>query len=77
MAKKSLTIKEVKDKKTELEIAILKLVQDFEKECGVYASYVHFNRKNDYEERPTKADGPEKRGPVENVDMNMELDLIY
>ncbi len=70
------TIKEVKENKIELELAVLKLIQDFESANGVFAGYINVNRKHretDYDE-PEK---PEKKGPVENVEISMDLDLIY
>jgi len=76
MAKKSMTIKDVKDKKTKLELDILKMVQDFEKECEVYASYISLDRKRDKETYPEEV-SPAKKGPVINVDISMDLDLIY
>lgn len=76
MTNKNVTIKDVKDKKTKLELDILKMIQDFEKECGVYASYISLRRKKDKETYPEEV-SPTKRGPVANVDINMDLDLIY
>ena len=76
MTKKNITIKDVKDKKAKLELDILKMVQDFEKECGVYASYVSLKRKRDKETYPEEV-SPTKKGPVINVDVNMDLDIMY
>jgi hypothetical protein len=72
---KKLTIEDVKKKKIELEGAILKLVQGFEKECGVRASYISMDRKRDNETAPEPV--AERSGPVENVEVRMELDLVY
>ena len=76
---KSLTIEEVKKKKIALESAILKLVQAFEDEVGSFVSYIDFQRK------PTKSSQdklasvpmpePEKRGPIENINVDMRFDL--
>jgi hypothetical protein len=75
---KKLTIEDVKKKKVELESNILKLVNEFEDECGVKATYINIDRKRN---KSTTVEMPEpcepNRGPVENVDVNMELDLIY
>ena len=72
---KKLTIEDVKKKKIELEGAILKLVQEFEKECGVRANHIDINRKRDKEIAIEPV--AERSGPVENVDVRMELDLVY
>ena len=75
---KKLTIEDVKKKKIELESNILKSINEFEDNCGVYCSYINIKRKVDDESKVVEApDGPTKKGPVENVDVNMELDLIY
>jgi hypothetical protein len=73
---KKLTILDVKKKKVELETNILKLINDFESECGVRTTYVNISRKREKENR-TVAECEPAKGPVENVDVNMELDLIY
>lgn len=74
---KKLTIADVKKKKIELESNILKLINGFEKECGVRATYINFNRKKGKETASIPEPCEPERGPVENVDVNMELDLIY
>jgi hypothetical protein len=77
---KKLTILDVKKKKIELETSILKLVNDFEEECGVYcSSYINMDRGRDdsTEVCCEKPAGPEKKGPIKNVDIRMDLDLIY
>lgn len=76
MPKKNLTIEEVKKAKIELEQAVLEMVQDFEKTCGVKISYINIDRKRD--ERETVPEpAVERTGPVVNVTASMELDLIY
>jgi len=76
MAKKSATIEDVKKAKIGLEKQILDLAKSFEKDYGVKVSYVHFNRKRDEDNMsaPVKESKP---GPIVNVDVNMDLDLIY
>jgi hypothetical protein len=73
---KSPTIKEVKKAKIELESAIMKLMQDFEDTNGVFVGYINVQRKHDDRDY-AEPERPEKRGPINNVDVNMDLDLIY
>lgn len=78
MAKKNMTIVEVKKRKIKLEQDILALVNDFEKETGVFAGYINFQR--DYDEDsmgPVKERKMEKKKPVKNVEVSMDLDFIY
>lgn len=76
---KALTIDEVKKKKIDLESQILKLVQAYEKETGSYVSYISFERKptKSAEDRLAKTcmPEPERRGPVENINVEMRFDL--
>ena len=76
---KALTIDEVKKKKIDLESGILKLVQAYEKETGAFVSYINFERKKTVKEDDRLAKTimaePEKRGPVENVNVEMRFDL--
>ena len=78
MAHKSMTIDDVKKRKIQLEKDILKMLQDFEKDTKVYVSYTNFKRKND-RDMETAVDVPTspKRGPLVNVTVEMDLDLIY
>jgi len=74
MPKKGLTVEEVKKAKIQMEKDVLKLVTDFEKENGVYISYVSLERRRD----ETVPEAKEvERGPIINVDASMELDLVY
>jgi len=76
---KSLTIDEIKKKKIALESAILKLAQAYEEETGSFVSYIEFERK------PTKTKEdklaqtcmpePERKGPIENINVSMRFDL--
>jgi hypothetical protein len=73
--KKKITIEDVKKRKIQLESDILELLQGFEKETGVRASYMTIERKGDHEKiaEPTV----ERSGPINNVDVSMELNLLY
>jgi len=77
----SLTIDQVKEKKIELEGAILKLVQDYEKETGTFVSWIEFERKITKEESDRLAGchcatpEPERKGPVSNINVSMRFDL--
>jgi len=71
MAKKSATIEDVKKAKIGLEKQILDLAKSFEKDYGVKVSYISLDRKNDEDEIK------EEQGPISNVDISMDLDLIY
>jgi len=74
----SLTIDDVKKKKITLEGAILKLVQEFEKETDSFVSYINFERKISKNEKDTlhgATPEPERQGPVKNVDVNLRFDL--
>uniref|UniRef100_A0A6M3J9X8 Uncharacterized protein n=1 Tax=viral metagenome TaxID=1070528 RepID=A0A6M3J9X8_9ZZZZ len=74
MAKKSMTIDEVKKRKIQLEKDVLKLLQEFETETGVRTGYINFDRgETDDVPVPTRGN----TGKLRNVDINMELDLIY
>jgi len=72
MPKKNLTIEEVKKAKIQLEKDILKLVKDFESDNGVRITYVSLDRKGD-----TETPAELERGPIVDVNANMELDLVY
>ena len=75
MPKKSMTVEDVKKAKIELEKSILKMVNAFEKDTSVRITYISLDRKRDVKEMAEPV--PERRGPVVNVDANMELDLVY
>lgn len=74
-----LTIAQVKEKKLELEAAILDLVREFEEETGVRLSYMDFQRENlnRKSSAPVELEDPYEPGPIINVDARMNLDLIY
>lgn len=71
---KSPTIDEVKKAKIKLEKTILEALQGFEKEYGVRIDYLNLQRPSDEDIPEAKS---ERRGPLKNVEANMELDLIY
>jgi hypothetical protein len=72
-----LTIKQVKEKKIELEEAITKLMKDFEKETGTRLGYVSIERKRDKKEKQAMPESfnPKKREIV-TVEVNMDIDLV-
>ncbi len=75
----ALTIEDIKKKKIELESAILKLVQEYESETGSYVSYINFEREKTKSKEDRLANTimpePERRGPIENVNVEMRFDL--
>lgn len=74
----SLTVEEIKKKKIELESAILKLVQEYEKETDTFVSYISFERRLSKEDKKyVESPLPEvnKDGPVENINVDMRFDL--
>uniref|UniRef100_A0A6M3X6F8 Uncharacterized protein n=1 Tax=viral metagenome TaxID=1070528 RepID=A0A6M3X6F8_9ZZZZ len=76
MAKKSMTIDEVKKAKIKVESDILKMIKDFENETKVKISHISLDR--DYgEDAPIAEPSRGKPGAIKNVDLNMELDLLY
>ena len=75
MAKKGYTIEEVKKAKIELEKQMLTLAKDFEKTYGVRVSYIGIDRKRDEDMAPKVSN--EKPGPIVDVSVNMDLDLVY
>ena len=79
MAKKDVTIEGVKKAKAELETAVTKLLQDFEKDYGVKLGYLDVRRKRDKNDidiaLPCEPSEYNKK-PIETVDINMNLDLF-
>ncbi len=74
----ALTIDEIKKMKIKLESDILKLVQAYEKETKSFVSYINFERKVDTNSKKTDVcclPEPSRRGPVENVTVEMRFDL--
>ncbi len=79
MAKKNVTIEDVKKAKITIETEITKKMQDFEKTYGVKLGYINIKRKRDKKDKeaiPIDA-STRKEMPIETVDINMDLDLIY
>jgi hypothetical protein len=66
---KSITVKEVKQKKIDFEETILKMVQDFESDTDTHVDNIWFNRSDDDEafEEPT--------GKIKNVEISLRFDL--
>jgi len=80
MAKKSLTIEDVKKAKIDLESAIAKLMQDFESTNGIKLGYLDVKRERKKSKGETKVmEEPYEphKGKIETVEINMELDLMY
>jgi len=82
MPKKGMTIIEVKEKKIQLEKDILVLLKKYESDTGVYVNYMNLERKRNKDEG--RLDEPEtasskrsKPKELVNVNVDMELDLIY
>lgn len=78
MAKKSMTIEEVKKAKIKLESEILKLMQEFENSTGVKLGYIDTQRKAKGNKLETAPEPYEPyKGKISNVNIGMELDAIY
>lgn len=73
---KNMTIQKVKERKAEMEEKILELVKAFEQDTGVFASHINFVREHNSSDilEPEKV---EKNRSVKEVEVNMDLDLIY
>ncbi len=77
--KKGMTIEKVKEMKIGLETEIMKLLKDFESETGVYTGYLNIEREQeevDIKEAPIMQTSTKEKDII-NVDVNMELDLIF
>jgi len=70
MAVESATIEEVKKARIVLERQILSQVKAFEKKYRLKVSYISLDRKGD---EPIEED----RGPLVDINVNMELDVLY
>lgn len=70
MAGEASTIEEVKKARITLEKQIFDQVKAFEKKYRLKVSYINLDRKGDEKFE-------EKRGPITNVNVNMELDVLY
>ena len=76
MAKKNVTIEEMKEVKSDMELEILEIFQDFEKKYNTFIRYINFDRKevkskgkDDYVEQ--------SKGKLIDVTINMDIiDLI-
>lgn len=72
---KGMTVKEVKDKRTELEAEIMKLVEAFQEETGVRVSYIDMKWKYQGDEMKSVPESPEKR-ELKDVSVNLDFDAI-
>lgn len=79
MTKSNMTIDEVKKAKIKLEKDVLELLKTFESETGVYTSYMNFRRKEDKDtlNGVQSVEDNVKRGPLVDISINMDLDLVY
>jgi hypothetical protein len=75
MAKGSMTIAEVKKAKADLELEILKMVKAFEKDSGTKVNYLNFKRDYPEEEYPEPIQT--KDYPIKDVEISLDLDLVY
>jgi len=73
---KNMTILEVKKRKADLEETILGLVRTFEKDTGVFASHISFEREHNSADI-LESEKVEKNRSLKEVAVNMDLDLIY
>ena len=71
MAGEAITIEEAKKARIALEKQIFDLIKAFEKKYKIKSSYISLDRKGD--EEPID----EERGPLNNVNVSMELDVLY
>lgn len=69
----ALTIPEIKDRKKELDEAILSLVSGFEDETGLRVSYVSLNREED---RVPYSESEYSKLPLKAVSAEVNLDLL-
>lgn len=77
MAKKSLTIEEIKNRKSEVEKDILKMLRDFEKETETMISYVstQIDRGDDSWDIEKSGKPGKKRKSKGLLDFTLELNL--
>lgn len=75
MADKKLTIADVKKMKVDLEAEILKMIKAFEKDTGVKVTYL--NVKRDYPDEKYPDVVETKNYPIKDIELNVDLDLVY
>ena len=73
---KEMTIKEVKKSKADLELKLIDMFKEFEKETGLKVTYMDVQRKKSKKDMAEVSYEPNK-GPIENVEVSVDLDLIY
>lgn len=75
-----LTIEQVKQKKMDLELAILGLLKEFEESSGLNARHIRMARKKVERGKNEDYDAYDRKmmqQPIENVIVECELDLMY
>jgi len=75
-----MTIDEVKKEKVKLELAVLKLLQDFESSTQTFTGYIDISRKRTKREDEVSDDGKyptyeEPKGMIENVEISMRIEM--
>lgn len=71
MAKKDLTVEELKKKKKELDDSIFKLIKAFEKDTGVKIEYIDFDRQWHDEPKPKPSSSPTVTGVSTSFDRSL------
>ena len=77
---KSMTLEEVKKSKMELELQVVKIFKQFEEDTELKISYIDVVRKRkkrESEEKEYNMPDVGQRGPIEDVKINVDLDLVY
>lgn len=69
MAKKDLTVEELKKKKKELDDSIFKLIKAFEKDTGVKIDYIDFDRQ--WHDEPNTSSSPTVTGVSTSFDRSL------
>ena len=79
MAKKTLTIEDVKEKRTALESGVMKLIEEFEKDTGLKCTYMDIQRKRSKDKNgfDMSEEVRPDRGPVENVNINIDFEELF
>ena len=71
-----LTVKEVKKRKADLELKLIDIFKEFEKETGLKVTYFNISRERKKDEEPEEIYEPHT-GPIKDVEINVDLDLVY
>lgn len=78
MANKDLTLKEVEEMKSNLNMKIAEAIQEFESETGMRVGYIDTVRKRDASEKGMLSEPVpylEDRGDVVSVNVSMDMDF--